>query len=70
MNYKIRMLDELLYISNKITRLNCYLENRIIKENEGKEDLMTEQLKHMEAYRESLQERLRNELVDIYRKYN
>lgn len=65
MNYKIRMLDELLYISNKITRLNCYLENRITKENEEKEDLMTEQLKHMEAYREILQERLRNELVDI-----
>ena len=65
MNYKIRMLDELLYISNKITRLNCYLENRIIKENEGKEDLMTEQLKHMEAYRDILQERVENELVDI-----
>ena len=65
MNYKIRMLDELLYISNKITRLNCYLEKRIIKENEGKEDLMTEQLKHMEAYRDILQERLENELVDI-----
>lgn len=64
MNYKIRMLDELLYISNKITRLNCYLEKRIIKENEEKEDLMTEQLKHMEAYREILQERLRNELVE------
>lgn len=70
MNYKIRMLDELLYISNKITRLNCYLENRIIKENEGKEDLMTEQLKHMEAYSEILQERLRNELVDICSKSN
>lgn len=65
MNYKIRMLDELLYISNKITSLNCYLKNRIIKENEEKEDLMTEQLKHMEAYRDILQERLRNELVDI-----
>ena len=65
MNYKIRMLDELLYISNKITRLNCYLENRIIKENEEKEDLMTEQLKHMEAYRDILQKRLENELVDI-----
>ena len=59
------MLDELLYISNKITRLECFLENRIITENEGKEDLMTKQLKHMEAYREILQERLRNELVNI-----
>ena len=70
MNHKIRMLDELLYISNKITRLNCYLEKRIIKENEKKEDLMTEQLKHMEAYREILQERLRNELADICSKSN
>ena len=47
MNYKTRMLEELLGLKTKIVRLESYLENKI-KDNQ--ESLEEKQLKIMKEY--------------------
>lgn len=57
MNYKTRMLEELLGLKTKIVRLESYLENKI-KDNQ--ESLEEKQLKIMKEYEKILKERLMN----------
>ena len=62
MNYKTRMLEELLGLRTRIVRLENYLENKI-KDNQ--ESLEEKQLKIMKEYEKILKERLMNCLKDI-----
>ena len=63
MNYKTRLLDELLYISDKISRLNSYLQNALTTKENEKNEILERQEKVMIAYQEILIERLKYELT-------
>ena len=63
MNYKVRVLDELLYISDKISRLNSYLQNTVRKENDEQIKILERQEEVMTEYQQILIERLRYELT-------
>ena len=63
MNYKVRVLDELLYISDKISRLNSYLQNTVRKENDEQIKILARQEEVMTEYQQILIERLRYELT-------
>lgn len=66
MNYKINLLDEILDLNSKITKLNVYIE----KHGESKEkdlyhtvdSLLYKQLEVMKEYYNVLHERLEKEL--------
>ena len=65
MNYKTRMLDELIYITDKIAKLSSYLENKLDVESINKDTkLMQTQLEFMRAYQDVLTKRLLIELSD------
>lgn len=65
MNYKARMLDELIYITDKIAKLSSYLENKLDVESINKDTkLMQTQLEFMRAYQDVLTKRLLIELSD------
>lgn len=57
MNYKTRMLDELVYIARKVALLEKYCAT-------AKDELLEKQLSAMRTYQECLLERLSNELQD------
>lgn len=54
MNYKARMLEELIDLTHKIEKLRSF--NKTLSEKEMK--LLEEQLKAMETYHQTLKERL------------
>lgn len=63
MNYKTRMLDELIYITDKIAKLSSYLENKLDVESINEDTkLMQTQLEFMRAYQDVLTKRLLIEL--------
>ena len=62
MNYKQRMLEELLGLRTRIVRLENYLENKI---NDNQETLEEKQLKIMKEYEKILKERLMNSLKNL-----
>lgn len=65
MNYKTRMLDELIYITDKIAKLSSYLENKLDVESINEDTkLMQTQLEFMRAYQDVLTKRLLIELSD------
>lgn len=63
MNYKTKMLDELIYITDKIAKLSSYLENKLDVESINEDTkLMQTQLEFMRAYQDVLTKRLLIEL--------
>lgn len=57
MDYKTRMLDELVYITRKVALLEKYCVTT-------KDELLEKQLSAMKSYQDCLLERLSNELQD------
>lgn len=62
MNYKTRMLDEILELKDKITKLELYLGDKV--KDSSKPTLEEKQLIVMNEYFNILKERLQNELKD------
>ena len=60
MNYKIRVLNELLDLEKRIGRLEVFIQKNEPIENEINADyqLMCQQIQHMQKYRETLYGRL------------
>ena len=62
MNYKTRMLDEILELKDKITKLELYLSDKV--KDSSKPTLEEKQLIVMNEYFNILKERLQSELKD------
>ena len=62
MNYKTRMLNELVYITKKIALLEKYIENK--NTSTTGDEVLKKQLEAMMAYQECLMTRISKELED------